>query len=258
MAEDISGIENRKRGQIIGFGVVLVAVAIVVVFWPRAPLSGEREYDFGRVAFDSPPHKVKHVFELTNEGSEPVQVERFKSTCGCTQASGAGRVAHPGEVLSVPVTLRLMRSGPKEGTVTVYLTDGTSVDLELKATARPKNTFRVGPPVVQLRPPFGTGESNMLIESDSLPPDPAIEAPAGLVVDFKGWEEFELGDASIGKMAGWRGRIHLRAEDGGLQPDQSVILRMPDGQSASILINPRPVPAGQEPAAILEGPPKPE
>ncbi|MDP7070658.1 MAG: DUF1573 domain-containing protein [Phycisphaerales bacterium] len=258
MVEDMSPKDRSRRGQLLGLGILAVAALLAVVFWPRATLSGERSHDFGRVAFENPPHRVEHVFELVNVGSEPVQVTRFKSTCGCTQASGAGRVAHPGETLRVPVTLRLNRSGPKDGTVTVSLTDGTSVDLEVKAIAAPGNTFRVGPPVVQLRAPLGTGESNLLIEADTMPPDPAIEGPDGLAIDFKGWEEFELGDPSVGKMAGWRGRIHFKAEDGGPDAGQRVVLRMPDGQTASILVNPRAIPVGESGQPAIEGPPAPE
>ncbi|MCP4758647.1 MAG: DUF1573 domain-containing protein [Planctomycetes bacterium] len=259
MGEGISSNSRGIRSQLIGLGIIAVVLILVVYFWPRASVSGERLFDFGLVEYDRPPHVLEHVFNLKNVGDEPLEVERFKSTCGCTQASGSGRVAHPNEVLNIPITLRLSRSGPKEGVVTVSFSNGTSVDLVLRAIGRPRETLKVRPAILHLRSPLGTGEVFVFLEADTKPPVPTIETPERLAADFQGWEQIEIGDADSGEMSVWRGQLKFKGVGGWPGPDIDVTVRMPDDQVTKIRINPVPPPLETNPQTPpqLDGPPSP-
>ncbi|MCC6152445.1 MAG: DUF1573 domain-containing protein, partial [Candidatus Hydrogenedentes bacterium] len=71
------------------------------------PARGERRtqvFEFGTVRQAA---IVKHTFQVTNTGKEPVTVNRVQTTCGCTVADvPKNTVIEPGKSLDVPVQLK--------------------------------------------------------------------------------------------------------------------------------------------------------
>ncbi|MDP7029420.1 MAG: DUF1573 domain-containing protein [Phycisphaerales bacterium] len=220
---------------------VSIVAAIAVVIWailPPVPLSGERTHDFGLVEFESPPHRVQHTFELVNDASEPIQIVKTRSTCGCTQAVVSGEIVQPGNVLEIPVSLRLDRSGDKEGVVTIYLDNGGSFDVSVKARGLPTKTLRLAPEAVRLRAPLGIGSTKLRMESPDTPPTPTAEGPEELIVSVSPWKQIGFGDEKTGQIASWMAPVTIKAEGEWPPGGSQVLLHFPDGQTLAITVNP--------------------
>ncbi len=255
------------RRQILIAASIIGAVAIVIwAILPSVPLSGSRQHDFGLVEFESPPHRVHHTFELVNDASEPIQIVKTRSTCGCTQAVVSGEIVQPGKLLEIPVSLRLDRSGDKEGVVTIYLDNGGSFDVSVKARGRPTRTLRLAPDAVRLRAPLGIGTTKLRMESIDVPPMPTIDAPKELVVSVSPWKQIGFGDEETGQIASWMAPVTIKAEGEWPPGGSQVFLRFPSGEELAVTVNP-PVfiggPQSQEDLTIpmepeVSGPPAPE
>ncbi|MCC6796099.1 MAG: DUF1573 domain-containing protein [Candidatus Hydrogenedentes bacterium] len=102
------------------------------------PARGERRttvFEFGSVRQAA---IVKHTFQVTNTGKEPVTVTRVQSTCGCTVADvEKNTVIEPGKSLDVPVQLKTRgKHNPIESKVIVNYAGNVPPDeLILKGTA---------------------------------------------------------------------------------------------------------------------------
>ncbi len=248
-------IQDRRgvRQQIIA-GLVVVAVVIAVwLLWPRVPLRGQTEHDFGVVSFETPPHYLEHTFSLTNTSSEPYQIMRTSSSCGCTEAIVSGEVVGSGETLHLPVRLKLTHSGLKEAVVTVYFYDGQSLDLGIRATGDMKRTLRAVPSKVRLLPPRGRGQTKLWMESDVKPSTPEIESPERLEVTFVGWKQTGKKNEETATPASWTGEVILQASGEG--PPQGSVLSfvMPNGERVEVTMNPRtyfPPPTTDDPLPV--------
>ncbi len=255
------------RRQVVIAASIVAAVAVVVwALLPSVPLRGMRHHDFGLVEFETPPHRLHHTFELVNESSEPIQIVKTRSTCGCTQAVVSGEIVQPGNILEIPVSLRLDRSGDKEGVVTMYLNNGGAFDVSVKARGRPTKTLRLAPDAVRLRPPLGIASTKLRMESPETPAMPTVEAPQELTVSVAPWKQIGFGDEEIGQIASWMAPVTIKAEGVWPPGGSEVFLRFPDGNELVITVNP-PVfiggPKSQDglepvqPEAVT-GPPSPE
>jgi hypothetical protein len=92
----------------------------------------EPVYDFGTVVVG---HVVKHVFVLTNTGSQTLEIKDVKSTCGCTTAGAWTRTIEPGKGGTIPVEFHTDHvNGPvtKPVMVTCNDTNQPGLTLELK------------------------------------------------------------------------------------------------------------------------------
>ncbi len=231
----------RKRGWKAQLATLLVigGVAVVVwLLWPAPRLKGETTHDFGLVRFHRAPHYVWHDFELENTSDQPVQIKKYSSSCGCTKAKGGQLVVNPGEVLTVPVSLRLTRSGDKDGTVTLSFRDGGSVDLHVRARGMPATTFRTTPQRVRLRPRVGRGDLKLVMESEMKPGDVEATGPPEVVISVGPWTQLDVGDPDAGKVSGWVADVRLQASEEWPQPGADLTFTLPDGQEAIAVLNP--------------------
>lgn len=252
-------IQKESRGslrqQVIALLVVLLFVVLGIwMFLSSTPLGGIRLHDFGVVSFEEPPHRLEHIFELTNEGSDPIQIVTSRSTCGCTQATVSGEIVQPGDVLDVPVSLRLDRSGDKEGVVTIFFDTGGSVDLTVRARGLPTRTLRVTPDIVRLRPPLGIGTTRLRMEAAEAPPIPSITVPNLLTASVAPWKQVGFADEESGILASWMATITVKAEGEWPLAGQKIQFLFPDGEQVEVTVNP---PLMMAPPQPLEGPKQP-
>lgn len=116
------------------------------------PARGERRtqvFDFGSVRQAA---IVKHTFQVTNTGKEPVTVNRVQTTCGCTVADvPKNTVVEPGKSLDVPVQLKTRgKHNPIESKVIVNYAGGVPPDeLILKGTAAEEYPITVEVPEIK-------------------------------------------------------------------------------------------------------------
>lgn len=102
------------------------------------PAHGDRRttvFEFGSVRQAA---IVKHTFQITNTGKEPVTVNRVQTTCGCTVADvPKNTVVEPGKSLDVPVQLKTRgKHNPIESKVIVNYAGAVPPDeLILKGAA---------------------------------------------------------------------------------------------------------------------------
>jgi hypothetical protein len=236
-------IQKESRGslqqQAIAIVVVLLFVGLGIwMLLSRAPFGGPRVHDFGLVSFEEPPHRLQHIFELTNEGSAPIQIVKSKSTCGCTQATVSGEIVQPGEVLDVPVSLRLDRSGDKEGVVTIFFDTGGSIDLTVRARGLPRRTLRLTPDIVRLRPPLGIGTTRLRMESAETPPMPSVTVPDLLTASVAPWKQVGFAEEESGIHPSWMSTVTVKAEGEWPLAGQKIQFLFPDGDHVEVTVNP--------------------
>ena len=223
--------------------VAAVVIAVLVVagwwLWPRIPLQGERNHDFGVVSFESTPKYVEHTFSLKNTSSNPVQVKRSMSSCGCTEAMVPGEVVAPGDFLEIPVRLKLTHSGLKDAMVTLYFRGGGSIDLGVEAIGHATKTFRASPSKLRLRPPQGLGNTRLWIESDTEPEVPSITAPPRLTVTFGGWKQTGQRNEQTSTPASWTAEVSMVSDGAGPTPGSTITFALPHGDEAVVSVNQR-------------------
>jgi hypothetical protein len=249
--------QRRSFRQQVIVGIVIVVIGVVIwQVWPGVSLRGETAHDFGVVTFDSAPKYVEHTFSLVNVGSEPLQVKRSLSSCGCTEAVVPGAVIAPGSSIDIPVRLKLTHSGHKDASVTLFFRSGSSIDLEVQAIGEAVHTLRASPSAVRLRPPDGLGSLRLWVESNTKPAAPDIEKPEVLTVDFGGWLQTGQQDEATSTPASWTAEVKMQSLGVGPPLDSEVIFAIPGGDRLVVPINPRtyfPMPTTDDPLAPPAG-----
>jgi len=87
-------------------------------------------YEFGTVVVGQ---VVKHVFVLTNTGSQTLEIKEVKSTCGCTTAGAWTRTIEPGKGGTIPVEFHTDHvNGPVTKPVMVTCNDTNQPGLTLQ------------------------------------------------------------------------------------------------------------------------------
>ncbi len=83
------------------------------------------EHDFGGV---KPNQELLQVFTVSNVGTEPLEIRRISTSCGCTAAIAKTRVLNPGESTTLEVTLETRKyKGVIEKSVSVASNDPARV-----------------------------------------------------------------------------------------------------------------------------------
>ena len=103
----------------------------------------ELVYDFG---IAGPGDKIAHTFKFTNVGSEPLQITRISTSCGCTAALLTEKEIPPGssgEIRTVFETKRF--EGVQETTITVYSNDPDDPEIDLAIIGAIKRDVAVVP-----------------------------------------------------------------------------------------------------------------
>ena len=65
-------------------------------------------HDFGSVPQGTP---ITHIFEFTNTGNKPIQIESVKPSCGCTAADYSREAVAPGETGYIKVEYNAASKG---------------------------------------------------------------------------------------------------------------------------------------------------
>lgn len=232
-------IKRRGRQQLVAGAVILVVVVAGWWLWPRVPLQGERHHNFGVVSFETAPKYVEHTFSLENTGSSPIQVKRSKSSCGCTEVVVPGEVIAPGDLLEIPVRLKLTHSGLKDAMVTLYFRGGGSIDLGVEAIGNATKTFRASPTKLMLRPPKGLGNTKLWMESDTKPATPVIDGPPRLTVDFGGWLQTGQRDEHTSTPPSWTAKVSMYSDGEGPPAGSTITFTLPNGHEAVVTVNQR-------------------
>ena len=144
--------------------IYLIGIMLLMVGVARAqeektvPLGPEIEFekvvhDYGDVPFNG---NGECEFRFTNTGTEPLLIQKPKSSCGCTIPSWPNEPILPGESEVIKVTYRTNRSGVINKTVTVTsnAVNNSTVVLRIKGRVLdqptevlPANNNGVGSPV---------------------------------------------------------------------------------------------------------------
>ena len=94
----------------------------------------EETYDFGTIAQGVP---VKHKFEFTNGGKEPIIISNVQKTCGCTVTDWTKEPVLPGQKGFVIAEFNAAKEGPFTKAITVQSDAKTpSVKLIFKGTVQ--------------------------------------------------------------------------------------------------------------------------
>ncbi len=94
----------------------------------------EETYDFGTIPQGIP---VKHKFEFTNSGKEPIIVSNVQKTCGCTVTDWTKEPVLPGQKGFVIAEFNAAKEGPFTKAITVQSDSKTpSVKLYFKGTVQ--------------------------------------------------------------------------------------------------------------------------
>lgn len=151
-------------------------------------------YDFGELPNT---RKVEHQFIVQNNGTEPLEVKKIRSTCGCTVARAPDEVILPGEEGYVTATFNLVgREGPQEKKVTIYSNDPESPKVDLIFRGIALQTLRARPQMLvlgRIPPKSEMRTRNLAVTS------PDAFAITDINVDGEGIRvkpEFQLGETS--------------------------------------------------------------
>ncbi|HUU84160.1 MAG TPA: DUF1573 domain-containing protein [Phycisphaerae bacterium] len=117
---------------------------------PTGPVTGapaircsETVKEFG-LRWAGPP--AQHTFTLRNEGDQSLEIQKVKTSCGCTVARNWTRKIPPGGEGSIPVTLATTRVGTKfSKTITVSSNDPVTPRLQLKIQGELKRPVDMQP-----------------------------------------------------------------------------------------------------------------
>ncbi|MBF0227262.1 MAG: DUF1573 domain-containing protein [Desulfobacterales bacterium] len=135
-----------------------ISIAIIVLTLPvfaensetaKVPIAflAESIYDFGSAIEGS---EVKHEFILRNNGNAPLAIERMKSSCGCTAASGV-REIQPGseEKITVTFSTRGYKDRVKQ-VVNIITNDKNQPNLSVSITGIVEQLMDVNPQRITL------------------------------------------------------------------------------------------------------------
>lgn len=120
----------KLLGLVLLLGVVLMAASDAVAqssrkkSGPAMEIEPE-EHDFGGVRQDQ---ELVHDFKVTNEGTEPLEILRISTSCGCTAAITESSTLEPGESTVLRVTLETRKyKGVIQKSVSVAANDARRV-----------------------------------------------------------------------------------------------------------------------------------
>lgn len=141
-------------------GIMLLMVGVAKAQDNKTPLGPQIEFekvvhDYGDVPYNG---NGECEFRFTNTGTEPLLVQKPKSSCGCTIPSWPNEPILPGETEAIKVTYRTNRAGNINKTVTVTSNavnnptvvlriKGRVLDQSSEALPEKKNDFGNGSPV---------------------------------------------------------------------------------------------------------------
>ncbi|NIQ97812.1 MAG: DUF1573 domain-containing protein [Desulfuromonadales bacterium] len=121
------------------FAVLLAALPAAAA--PRVD-TPQRKFDFGRIFQGD---TVRHAFEFTNTGDATLNVDKVRTSCGCTAALVSSRAIAPGDGGKISVTFDSTRfRGNVKKTVYLYTDDPAQAvtTFTLQGTIEPEIAYR--------------------------------------------------------------------------------------------------------------------
>mgnify|MGYP001352251340 CR=1 FL=1 len=200
---------------IISICVVIIAVFgwFVFAFVFGGPLSGIKHHSFGVVPIERPSSTLTHTFRLVNTTDHELRLTDAVPSCGCTTSDWPKEPVGAGEVLAIPVNLRLRRSQLRSSKVRLVFETGEIVVLRIDGIGRFTQPLHMAPYVPVLYPTAMQGTRAVLSlewSDDSVhPTKPVIETPDGLRVEFDDWILSKEEDSNKGIPEVWTIRMRL-------------------------------------------------
>ena len=210
--------------------VLAVVVAWLLIQWFMAPpLSGVRSHDFGTVSIVENPTWVKHVFRLENTSGRDLTIRRAVPSCGCTETEPFTPTIPAGEMVDIPVRMKLKRSVREQSDVTLTFEEAPPMKLFVKAEGRLSIPLQVEPRTIQMRP----GQTRPLSIAVELwggesRPELKVEVPEGIEFTLQPWKESRTGQSSRGTPSLQRRSMAIHARDDALPLEGVITLRIRD------------------------------
>lgn len=130
-------------------GLILLAGLLAGNAWAAPKLVVEQPiFDFGKVLQGQ---TVQHTFRFSNDGDEPLQIEKVKSSCGCTAALVSAKTLAPSESGEVQANFDSTRfRGAVAKTISLYSNDPGQPVAQLVLKGTVQETLSVAPAQVNL------------------------------------------------------------------------------------------------------------
>jgi hypothetical protein len=120
--------------------IILMSCIFTAVSWAAAPkiVVDQENFNFGRIYQGE---KVVHTFRFQNAGDAPLNIEKVRTSCGCTAALLSSEVIAPGEKGEVGTTFDSARfRGDVIKTIYLYTDDPLKpvIQLFLRGSVKPE------------------------------------------------------------------------------------------------------------------------
>ena len=133
-------------------GLALCLVLLTAICAWAAPIlvADEPVYDFGSVPQGQ---NVRHTFQFTNTGDEPLVIDKVRSSCGCTAALISAEVLQPGETGELKANFDSARfRGEVDKTIYLYSNDPLNRVLKFSVKGEVRELFGLTPRQVDFGP----------------------------------------------------------------------------------------------------------
>lgn len=154
-------------------------------------LIGNLEYVFETKSVQGPiALELKHSFELRNESSDIVRIEKVVTSCGCTSATPDDSEIEPGEVVNIDVVLHLASPGRKTESAWLILDNGERVELKITGEARQMDElYSSSRKIHGASPSLSHVIVTSVSSSDDQPPAPVMKLPEGIIAEVGEWQQ---------------------------------------------------------------------
>lgn len=151
-------------------------------------------HDAGNVSIDAGPQRVEHTFKIRNKTGNRTSLN-VATSCACLQAVAGAQELDPDESTTLNLVMEVKSPGARTATATVRFSDQTMRAYTLKAWGD------LGLELILIQPtPYIDAKARrlpvrlLLIDShgDGETEPPQLVGPAGVRMDFTGWNTLEL------------------------------------------------------------------
>jgi hypothetical protein len=201
--------KNNGHSMVKNLACLAILVGFVWLIYPTifsSPLSGELSHDFGVVPIDRPFSVLEHTFRLKNTTDHTMQLTNATPTCGCTTTDWPDDPVPSGEELVIPTHLKLRRSQLRSSAIRLEFASGEVVVLNIRGVGRFKQPMSFTPQKLELVQGDEDGVRGVLkLEwfDKSKPPEPTVETPEGVRVEFDRWRMTKAANPNKGTPQNW-------------------------------------------------------
>lgn len=133
------------RTPLLTLFLILVTFAVTAAAAPRIEVASS-EFDFGTI---EEGEEVTHVFRFSNTGDAPLNIERVRSSCGCTVPRLSSEVLAPGDVGELEAVFDSKRfNGQVVKTIYLYTNDPLHDVVQLSLRGEVRKVVAADPPRV--------------------------------------------------------------------------------------------------------------